>query len=77
MFPTWSDWDITYTAKGLAKKRTKATLSFLACATTLLGLYRLRKNVKTVADTRELLKRYLRMGLMTGAVVLQTIGSKV
>ena len=74
MFPTWSDWDITYTPKGLAKKRAKTTLRYLAYITVLVGIFRLRRKRHSVKD---MLKAYVRQALLIGGVVLQTVGSKV
>lgn len=74
MFPTWSDWNITYTSRGLAKKRAKTTLRYLAYITAIVGIVRLRRNGHNVKD---MLKAYARQALLTGGVVLQTVGSKV
>jgi hypothetical protein len=76
MFPTWSDWEITYTSKGLAKKRAKAALRYLAYAAAIAGIIQLRKD-RNGQRLKDLLKGYVRQALLTGAVVLQTIGSKV
>lgn len=76
MFPTWSDWQITYTSKGLAKKRTKTALRYLAYAAAIAAIIRLRRN-NNGQSVKDLLKAYVRQALLTGAVVLQAVGSKV
>ena len=77
MFPTWSDWDITYTRKALIRSKATKTLRILAIVATIMGIARLRKNGQGVADVKELLKGYVRRALLTGAGVLQIAGSKV
>jgi hypothetical protein len=74
MFPTWSDWDITYTSKGLAKRRVKTTLRYLAYIAAIVGFIRLRRSGETVKDV---LKGYVRQAFLTGASALQAVGSKV
>ena len=44
MFPKWSDWDIGYTRKGLIKRRIRQSLTFIAFAVSIVGLYRIRWN---------------------------------
>ncbi|CZR60949.1 related to ACB 4-hydroxyacetophenone monooxygenase [Phialocephala subalpina] len=76
MFPTWKDWDITYTRKGRAKRagmRAAIILGLLAAITTIIRLRRTAqgRGVKaTVAD-------FIRAILLQGAAVLQIAGSKV
>jgi hypothetical protein len=77
MFPTYSDWDITYTTKGLAKKRTKAALRYLTYLAAIIAVIRLRKNNTSIGGVKEKIRRYLRQVLLTGALVLQVAGSKV
>jgi len=77
MFPTWSDWDITYTRKGLIKTKAIKTLRMLAIVATVVGFVRLRKNGQGVQDVKALLKGYVRNALLTAAAVLQIAGSKV
>jgi hypothetical protein len=76
MFPTWSDWQITYTSKGLAKKRAKSALRYLAYAAAIAGIIRLRR-AKNGASVKDMLKAYVRQALLTGGMVLQVVGSKV
>ena len=42
MFPKWSDWDIEYSRKGLIKRRIRQSLTFIAFAAGIVGLYRIR-----------------------------------
>lgn len=76
MFPTWSDWQITYTSKGLAKKRAKSALTYLAYAAAIAGIICLRR-AKNGASVKDMLKTYVRQALLTGGMVLQVVGSKV
>ncbi|TVY25023.1 Baeyer-Villiger monooxygenase [Lachnellula hyalina] len=48
MFPTWKDWDITYTRRGLAIKRVKTLTKSLAVIAALLWVYRLQRNGQSV-----------------------------
>jgi len=48
MFPTWKDWDITYTRRGLALKRVKTLTKSLAAIAALLWVYRLKRNGESV-----------------------------
>src|SRR5277367_874150 len=38
MFPRYSDWDLTYTRKGLIKYRLLQSLAYLATFSTILGI---------------------------------------
>jgi hypothetical protein len=77
MFPTWSDWDITYTSRGLAKKRFNLFLRILALVGTVSAIIRLRRSGMDRAGVKELLKGYVRTSLLTGAGVLQLISNKI
>jgi hypothetical protein len=79
MFPTWSDWNITYTAKGLAKKRTKSLLKYLAYAALFTTLYQARTQGKKLGDVKipALIRGYLRLALLLGANSLQKISGKI
>lgn len=46
MFPKWSDWNIQYTTKGLIKERIKQTLRLVTLLASIVGLYRIRKDVR-------------------------------
>lgn len=77
MFPTWSDWDITYTSKGLAKKRFNLFLRVLALVGTVSAIIRIRRTGLDRSGVKELLKGYVRTSLLTGAGVLQLVSSKI
>jgi len=77
MFPTWSDWDITYTSKGLLKKRAKTMLTYLACVLAIPSILSLRRNTRSVECVKALLKEYIRQALLKGADILQVAGSKL
>ncbi|KAL3420630.1 monooxygenase, flavin-binding [Phlyctema vagabunda] len=77
MFPTWSDWNIKYTRKGLAKKRAKDILKYLALVTMVAGAVLARKDGRSMLSIVGFLKSYVRMALLTGSVVLQTTASRV
>jgi len=79
MFPTWSDWNITYTAKGLAKKRTKALLKYMAYALLFTSIYQARSQGKKLREARipVLIRNYLRAALLLGANSLQKISGRV
>ena len=77
MFPTWSDWDIAYTAKGLAQRRLKKFLRVLAVVGTIAGVVRLRRSGLGKEDLKAILKSYVRTALFTAAGVLQIAGNKV
>jgi hypothetical protein len=77
MFATWSDWDIAYTSKGLAKRRITKFLRILAVLGTIFGAIRLRRSGLGKDDLKAVLKSYVRTALLTSAGILQIAGSKV
>ncbi|KAF2661436.1 FAD/NAD(P)-binding domain-containing protein [Lophiostoma macrostomum CBS 122681] len=58
-FPRWQDWNITYTKKGLARKRNGRVARIFALAFTIIGAYRLYQHGVTVADGKVLAKSML------------------
>lgn len=76
IFPTWSDWDIKYTAQGLLKKRVKILLSFLAYAAGIAGLYRVWRGGYTLGDLPGLLRMVLRLGLLDVAEGAQKLAGR-
>lgn len=76
MFPTWSDWDITYTTKGLLKKRIKTLLSLLTYAAGIAGLYRLRKAGFAISDLPDLMRTLLRLSLLSVAKGAQKLAGR-
>lgn len=76
MFPTWSDWDITYTRKGQVKRSLKKALNIVALAAMIVGGVRLRRNLQG-KSLIALLKAYSRIAFLTGAGMLQTVASRI
>jgi hypothetical protein len=76
MFPTWSDWDITYTRKGQAKKSAMKVLNALALVAVIVGGVKLRRMLQG-RNLIALLKTYIRGTFMAGAGLLQTAASRV
>lgn len=76
MFPTWSDWNISYTRQGQAKKSAKRILNVVALAALIVGGVKLRRDLQR-RNLLELVKSYMRMVLMTGAGTLQTAASRI
>lgn len=67
MFPKWSDFDITYTRKGLIKKRIRQGLMYLTFVVSIIGLYKARKRdagFTSVYDTLRQQARGLAIGLL-------------
>jgi hypothetical protein len=65
MFPTWSDWHIAYTKKGLARLWLGRLAKFLASMGSLIGLYLLWKAGTRPRDLPGMLGHYLRSGAAT------------
>ncbi len=76
MFPTWSDWDITYTRKGLTKRTATRALKPLALALLILGVVQQRHNGPVTGVIAQL-KALVRALLFKGAGLLQVAGSRV
>lgn len=70
LFPTWSDWSITYTAQGLAKKRRKAFLRFLKTMVLVVFLIRARNAGYTVRQLPGLVRQKARRAVDIGKAVL-------
>jgi hypothetical protein len=77
MFPTWSDWNISYTRKGLRKKRTKTFLRYLVYFAAIAGAVNLQRRGQTAAGVKALLRSYARKLLFIGAGTLQKAAEKV
>jgi hypothetical protein len=77
MFPTWSDWDIRYTRRGLWKNRALRALRYLVLTAAITGLYRARYKGINVAKLLAIYKGYARIALLTGAGLLQKASAKV
>jgi hypothetical protein len=76
MFPTWNDWNISYTRKGQAKKSAKRALNIVALAALIIGGVRLRRDLQGMSLVA-LFKAYIRMTFLTGAGLLQTAANRV
>lgn len=74
MFPTWSDWDIKYTAQGLLKQRAKKLAGLLAILGTVMALTRLRKDPDACKSH---LRNYVRSALLSGVNILQLAEKKL
>ena len=77
MFPTWSDWNLKYTKKGLVKRRAKMTISYLAIFSAVYALIYLRRNGKALNDFKVILKEYVRLALLSGVNLLQMIEKRI
>ncbi|KAL2067282.1 hypothetical protein VTL71DRAFT_1706 [Oculimacula yallundae] len=76
MFPTWNDWDIQYTRKGLVKKSALTLLKSLALVVMILGIIK-QKQDGLLPKTKAYLRRVARTLLFGGAGVLQVAGNKL
>jgi hypothetical protein len=76
MFPTWSDWDITYTRKGQVKRSVKKVLNVITLAAMIVGGVRLRRKLQG-KSLIALFKAYTRVAFLTGAGLLQTVASRI
>lgn len=68
MFPTWKDWDIRYTSKGIFKRRAGRLIRVLSLVGIITAIVRLRKNPQ---NFRAILRRYAVSILTSSAKVLQ------
>ena len=76
MYPTWKDWDLTYTRKGSFKKAVYRATRILAAFAAILGFLQLKGRIQ-VKELKDLLKECVRFVLFGGAGLLQVAGSKV
>jgi len=77
MFPTWSDWQLTYTAKGTAKRRTKTVLSYLGLLGVVSALVHFRRSPGDLVRAKEFLKGLVRAALFRGVGILQTVEKRI
>lgn len=77
MFPTWSDWQLTYTPKGLAKRRTKKILTYLGMIGLISALVHFRRIPKDLDRVKAFLKSFVRMALLKGVGLLTTVEKKI
>lgn len=65
MFPKWGDWNIQYTTKGLIKHRTWQTLRVFTLLASIVGLYRIRKDVRGgLRAFDSFVKQHVKFGLL-------------
>ena len=76
MFPTWSDWDIKYTRKGLLKKSALTLLKSLALVAFIIGIIKERQH-GLVPRSKAYLRGVARTLLVSGASILQVAANKV
>lgn len=76
MFPTWTDWDIQYTRKGLLKKSAFTLLKTLALIAFILGVVKQKQN-GLLPKTRAYVRRVGRTVLFSGAGLLQAAAKKL
>jgi hypothetical protein len=74
MFPTWKDWDIIYTRRGLATRRLKILLKSFAVLAVFIWVYNLRKSGRTAKIVLQDIARDLLQG---SGHALQRLGGKV
>jgi hypothetical protein len=74
MFPTWSDWDIKYTTKGIFKKHAINSVKILALAMTIVTAIRLRKHP---LEVKSHIKHAVRSALFSGINILQMAEKKI
>lgn len=77
MFPTWSDWDIKYTTKGLIKQRAKKLFRILAFTGAVTALIRMHKNPPTAASIKGLLRNYVKFSLASGVSLFQGVEKRI
>jgi hypothetical protein len=77
MFPTWSDWDISYTRQGALKKRKMAVLRSVVLLGLVFGAWKLGKSGQNLATIKQILKSYVRRALLVGAGIMQIAGGKL
>ncbi|CAL3963788.1 hypothetical protein PZA11_001301 [Diplocarpon coronariae] len=76
MFPTYSDWEIKYTRKGMLKKSVFTAIRVLALLAIIFGVNQQKKKALGL-NTKTYLRAALRRLLYSGAGLLQLMGSKV
>ena len=77
MFPIWSDWDFKYTKKGLAKKRAKTAIAYLAIFGVFAIIVRLQANPQGMAGVKVLLVNYVKSALLFAANFLKVIEQRI
>lgn len=76
MFPTWKDWDLTYTKKGRVKRAGMRAVSILTLMAAISGILRLRQAAQG-QGVRALFADMSREVLLRGSTLLQRASTKV
>lgn len=71
MFPKWSDWNVTYTRKGILKNRLRKGLEFAGLAAAILLVYQLRQEGGNIIDFTRSLVRSGALLVQRGASYIQ------
>lgn len=76
MFPTWRDWDIQYTRKGLVRRATSRTLRTLGLIAFIMSVVSIRRSADG-RGVKAVIRETARSVLLKSAGFLQSIGSNV
>ena len=71
MFPKWNDWNISYTKKGLFKKRIKTTLKCVVLVGCIVGSYRIRKTGTSLVQVPDVVRQIIRSGFLSFLDIVQ------
>ncbi|KAF2842322.1 putative flavin-binding monooxygenase [Patellaria atrata CBS 101060] len=71
MFPTWNDWDIKYTKKGIRKQKLRKSAEILAFTLALLAVYNARQQGLGIFDIKRLCVRFASSVIQRGRRVLE------
>lgn len=77
MFPNMNDWNIVYTSKGLAKRRTRRSIRFLACALLIVGAYQVKQKGLGLADAKSIVRQAVMAVLSGGTQILEAVKSRL
>ena len=77
MFPNMNDWNIVYTSKGLAKRRTWRTIRFLTCALLIVGAYRVKQKGLGLAVAKGIVRQAIIAVLSGGTRILEAVKSRL
>jgi len=76
MFPTWSDWDISYTREGRIRKSARTVLRTVALVGLIVGSVKLGQNLQG-KSMMTFLKANIRMAFLAAVGLLQTAASRL
>ena len=71
MFPKWTDWNVTYTNKGVLKNRLRKGLEYAGLAATIVLAYQLIKEGRSIIDFTRSLVRSGASLIQRGALYVQ------